>query len=282
MKRTLLFATLLLTLSFAIGQNNINKEKCQLGPQTQPELTPLITAPDFTVTFTDGSTGNLYNTCNAGNSVLLDFFFTTCSYCILYAPIIDQSYVAHGSGTGNIKYWGIDNGNTNAEVIAYKSAYGVTNPCASGTEGGANAVTTTYSTTYAWSGWPTYSVVCPDKTYSHDVNYPPTATGFNSYYTTCGTTSISLTQNVENKVTFMYPNPAAKTSNIHFNIAENSSVKIEMFDMVGKLIYNYSENTQKGMNDLKLNLENIENGTYYVRLSANGEQIAMTKLFVIQ
>jgi len=35
------------------------------------------TATDFTVTFTDGTTGNLFATLNAGNSVILDFFYTT-------------------------------------------------------------------------------------------------------------------------------------------------------------------------------------------------------------
>ena len=156
MKKTLLFVSLLTVFSFGIAQNNVNKEKCQMNVIHQNDVTlkPLVTAPDFTVTFTDGTTGNLYAACNSGSTVLLDFFYTTCSWCQTYAPIIDQAFTAHGSGNGNIKFWGIDQGDNNAQVIAYKSTYGVTNPCASGVEGGANAVNTTYSSTYTWSGYP--------------------------------------------------------------------------------------------------------------------------------
>jgi len=46
------------------------------GYASQAVLTPLYTAIDFSVTFTDGTSANLFTTCNAGNTVLLDFFFT--------------------------------------------------------------------------------------------------------------------------------------------------------------------------------------------------------------
>src|SRR5882672_6751773 len=104
----------------------------------------LTNAPDFTITTTDGVTRNLYTTLAQGKTIMLDFFFTTCSYCIQYAPTIEQAYQAHGAGTGNFEIWGIDNGDNNAQVIAYRTQYGVTNPCASGTEGGADPVLTQF------------------------------------------------------------------------------------------------------------------------------------------
>lgn len=42
-----------------------------------PTISAKLTAPDFTITFTNGTVANLYATLNAGNSVLLDQFFTT-------------------------------------------------------------------------------------------------------------------------------------------------------------------------------------------------------------
>jgi hypothetical protein len=36
-----------------------------------------VNAIDFTTTFTDGSSGSLFTVLDAGNSVVLDFFYTT-------------------------------------------------------------------------------------------------------------------------------------------------------------------------------------------------------------
>ncbi|MGB3947563.1 MAG: hypothetical protein WBM13_06245, partial [Bacteroidia bacterium] len=41
----------------------------------------ITTAPDFTVTDTEGHTHNLYTILNSGKYVCVDFFFTTCPPC---------------------------------------------------------------------------------------------------------------------------------------------------------------------------------------------------------
>jgi len=231
-------------------------------------LQPLTTALDFTVTFTDGTTASLFNTCNAGNSVLLDFFFTSCVYCQTYAPIIDQAYVAHSSGAGNIKFWGIDTGDNNAAVIAYKSTYGDSNPCASGVEGGGSAVCNTYSTSFTWSGYPTYSVVCPDHTYSHDVNYPPTATGFNSYFATCGTSAVTESSDpVQTKITLMYPLPAKDNLNAHVYVDKSSQIKIELCDILGNVVYTSNTSEDKGYYNASIDVTTFDSGIYFIKLT---------------
>lgn len=123
MKKLLLVFTSTMFCIVVFAQTNQNPQEKSADSVSQATLTPLSTAIDFDITFTDGTTANLFNTCNAGNSVVLDFFFTTCYYCQIYANKIEQAYIAHGSGTWNIKFWGIDYDDDNAAVIKYKTSF---------------------------------------------------------------------------------------------------------------------------------------------------------------
>lgn len=109
-----------LAISFAAMAQKSMPEGQSLSP-VKVTVSEKATCPDFTITTTDGVVRNLYTVLNAGKAVLLDQFYTTCGYCQMYAPIIDDAYVNHGSGTGDIEFWGIDQGDTDAEVIAYKA-----------------------------------------------------------------------------------------------------------------------------------------------------------------
>ena len=278
----------LLVFAFAIISTTVLAQTAQTPKEkpadyvSQAILTPLETAIDFSVTFTDGTPVNLFATCDAGNSVVLDFFFVSCGYCQSYAPIIDQAYVTHGAGTGNIKFWGIDNGDNNAQVIAYKSTYGVTNPCASGTQGGGNAVCSTYSSSFAWSGYPTYSIVCPDRTYSHDINYPPTATGFNSYFATCGTTSVDENYNpAQTIITYMYPMPAQDNMDVHIYVDKTSQIKIELFDILGNSVYAVNSSADMGYFNAAINVNSFAAGTYFIKLSQNDVVKDVQKIIVV-
>lgn len=283
MKKTLLLCSFFICSFILSAQNSISTFEKPADFTSSQVLEPLVVAPDFSITFTDGTPANLYTTLNAGNSVLLDFFYTTCSYCIQYAPTIDQAYVAHGSGTGNIKFWGIDTGDNNAEVDAYKTQYGVTNPCASGTQGGADAVTDTYSNSSSWSwlGWPTYSVVCPDHTYNHDVNYPPTATGFNSYFSACGTTGIA-DEATPCKITYMYPMPAKENLNIHIYSDKFSLINIELFDIIGNCVYTISDNVSTGYYNAEIPVSERSQGSYIVKLSQDNVVKDVQKVMIIK
>lgn len=282
MKKKLLFILFVFCGLLTMAQNQITPYEKPADFNSSNVLTPLLTAIDFSVTFTDGTPVNLFATCNAGNSVLLDFFFTTCVYCQTYAPTIDQAYVAHGSGTGNIKFWGIDTGDNNATVNTYKATYGVTNPCASGTQGGGDAVCNAYSTSgsWSWSGYPTYSVVCPDHTYFHDVNYPPSATGFNTYFSSCGTTGIA-DETTPCKITYMYPLPAQDNLNVHIYSDRNSQIKIELFDILGNSVYTMTDDAAQGYYNAEVPVSDLSAGTYIIKLSQNDEIKDVQKVIVM-
>jgi thiol-disulfide isomerase/thioredoxin len=283
-RKTFLFA--LMIASYTIFAQNYKLSKNlvnEYGNNTIPEVKTKTIAPDFTVTFTDGTVANLYNTLNAGNIVMLDFFTTTCSYCEAYAPTIEQSYINHGAGQGNIKYWGIDPDydQTDADVIAYKSIYGVTNPCASGVEGGGDDASLPYILNFNYVSCPVYSVVCPDKTISWNINNPPAVNGFDSYFAGCGSTSINENNNTLSKFTGVYPNPATEKTTFDFYLDKVSSITIDVYNITGEKVFSFSkQNVNAGYNYFELQVNNFANGMYFIKLTQENTLVDITKLSV--
>lgn len=151
------------------------QDRCQLSNATNNQLVVLDKSQlaDFTITDTQGNVLNLYATLNEGKTVFLDLFYTTCGYCIQYAPIIEQVYELTGSGQGDVLFWGISPTDNNAQIDAYKLAHNISNPCA-GTQGGGPQAIDIINTGQNFLGYPTYIIVCPDKNMQYDVCYPPT------------------------------------------------------------------------------------------------------------
>ncbi len=238
-------------------------------------ITEKAVCPDFTITTTDGIVRNLYDELNAGKAVLLDQFYTTCGYCQAYAPIIDEAYVNHGSGSGNILFWGIDQGDTDAEVIAYMAQYGVTNPCASGVDGGGNAadaalIQALEGAGQTFLGYPTYSVVCPNKTVSWDVNYPPSATGFDSYFTNCGVSAIAEHSTIV-RLDRVFPVPAATEVNFEITVNEPSDISFNVYDLTGRTMYEHQAQYSNGVFVITIDVSTYSSGAYVVKMFNNNE-----------
>lgn len=167
----------LLTLTLVLGLVGLSfgQERCQLSSTLNNQIVVLDKSQlaDFTITDTQGNELNLYATLNEGKTVFLDLFYTTCPYCIQYAPIIEQVYELTGSGQGDVLFWGISPQDNNAQIDAYKLAHNISNPCA-GIQGGGPQAIDIINTGQNFLGYPTYIVVCPDKNMQYDVCYPPT------------------------------------------------------------------------------------------------------------
>jgi hypothetical protein len=283
MKKLLLLSLLLISLNLAAQKTAYKNNSNGLPIQVQlVENSSKTTSPDLTITTTDGTLRNLYTVLGQGKSVLIDLFFTTCSYCIQYAPIVDQAYVASGSGAGNIQFWGISDRDNNAAVIAYKTAHSVSNPCA-GTDGGGAAATTAFTTISGttFTGWPTYSIVCPNKTLYFDVNYPPSATGFNTYFTNCGTSSINEKQN-NTRIINIYPVPVNDNSFVDFNLNQAAKTKFMIFDIMGKVVAEYDlGKLAEGMHSFEFPFVNLPNGNYIIKILTNNEVSQNQKIVII-
>jgi len=93
--------------------------------------------------------------------------------------------------------WGLSPSDDNAQINAYKAQYGITNPCA-GTQGGGPAAIDTTIEGQNFLGYPTFCIVCPDKTLYFDVCYPPEVPCFDPYFELCaeGTLAAHFTSDV--------------------------------------------------------------------------------------
>jgi len=202
-----------------------------------PFLAQAQTAPDFTITTTDGVTRNLYSTLAQGKTVVLDFFYPTCQGCWYWAPVIEQSYQNHGAGAGNIEYWGINGGTleNDAAIAAYRTQYGITNPCASGLQGGGGAVDSLYNAALGLFSYPTYAVVCPDHSIAWNINNPPTATGFDSYLMNCGALSIPEPVQTPPDLSVQL-DPSAEQLLLHCTLPYAQKGKLTLYSALGQAV----------------------------------------------
>jgi thiol-disulfide isomerase/thioredoxin len=120
------------------------------------------TAPDFTFTDTDGGNWNLYTELEKGKTVLLDFFYTSCVPCQTLTPEIVQLNIDYGLGNEDLVVFGISDRDNNEAIEEFNHDLGVNYPSC-GSEGGGDTITSLYMSWFSFIGWPTYAVVCSDK-----------------------------------------------------------------------------------------------------------------------
>jgi len=95
---------------------------------------------------------------------------------------------------------------------------------------------------------------------------------------------VSSTQQVvdANEIGFkVFPNPAAQSATLQFELLETTDVNIAVLDISGKIIQelNYS-NAPRGMHQKTLNASALTNGTYFVQVRTD-DVISMQKLMVL-
>jgi hypothetical protein len=237
---------------------------------------------DFTIRTTDGISRNLYSTLDSGKTVFIDLFFTTCSSCQYFAPIIEEVYQNHGAGTGDIEFWGISNNlfDPDSVIDQYRLDYNISNPCA-GPQGGGTTAHTTVISGQNFQGWPTYCVICPDRSMYFDPCYPPTVNGFDPYFGICaaivGVEDAPLPS--ESRIS-LYPNPARNQVNIAFSSPHHEAkYTIEVYNTMGyKSLSSVIEKNND--EDMVLDISALKPGTYLLRLIRGTEPFASGKFSV--
>jgi hypothetical protein len=77
-----------------------------------------------------------------------------------------------------------------------------------------------------------------------------------------------------------YPSPANKQINIDYILDKSSDVKLKIFDLTGRTIYQTSEdNAGAGMHKFNFDIDNLSNGAYYYTISNSDGSI--TSKFVV-
>lgn len=184
---------------------------------------PLTTAVDFTATDVAGVEHNLFDYLNSGKYVLIDFFFTTCSPCQATAPKINETYEHFGCNTADLIVLGIDNGNTDAQVITFDETYGTHYPAISGIEGGGNAICSSYGI----PAYPTIILIAPDKSIVKQDIWPiATAQTLIDIITPYGPSEASCSgtaSNLADVISFSIPNQVS-------TVIENEKITITVYE----------------------------------------------------
>jgi thiol-disulfide isomerase/thioredoxin len=241
-------------------------------------------APDFTITTTDGITRNLYATLDSGKTVFIDLFYTTCYYCQLYAPVIEEIYQNNGAGEGSVEFWGISNSlwDTNHVIDEYKATYNVNNPCA-GPWGGGLTAFSIITEGQNFQGFPTYVVVCPDRVMYFDPCYPPTVQGFDPYFAQCAS-SIGIetpgeTKDYDGNIA-VYPNPASDRLFLDFNSTGSHLINLRLYNLLGETVSESAFVINTGMHTRTISTDHLVNGMYYLKIYRNNK-LADTKKVLI-
>ena len=94
------------------------------------------------------------------------------------------------------------------------------------------------------------------------------------YAITVNTTGIASVANNTLKVAQNVPNPCSTTTYIKYELANNSNVALEVYDITGKQVYATSENNQfAGEHMFTLNTSNLQSGVYFYTLVTGDSRI---------
>lgn len=116
-----------------------------------------------------------------------------------------------------------------------------------------------------FTGYPTYSIVCPNKTVSWDVNYPPSVNGFNTYFTNCGVTAIAEQENGI-KLDRVFPVPATDQVNFEITVDVPGNIQFEIYDIMGQLVYSHQADYTNGVFVINVDVTSFANGAYVVKM----------------
>lgn len=133
------------------------------------------TMHDFNVTDVHGQRHQLYNDyLNQGKVVVIKFFFTSCPPCIANAPLWQQKYVQHGSGTQGVEFFSVTTITSDYDptVQGFEAIYNQTMKGIS-QDGGAQTIATPFKNgTYgSWWGTPSFAVIAPDRSLVYGVQF---------------------------------------------------------------------------------------------------------------
>lgn len=281
MNRLLTIIIVLITFSVIQAQSGF-EDRCPYKGIQVTDSRIIKNADDFTITTTDGITRNLYNTLDSGKTVFIDLFYTTCSWCQYYSPIIEEIYLNTGAGQEDIEFWGISNNlfDTNWIIDQYKENYNVSNPCAGPWGGGTTALSIIVNG-QTFLGFPTYCVICPDRTLYFDPCYPPTVTGFDPYFELCAATiGIDDSNPVSESpgIISTYPNPANSKLYLDLHVNDPLPVKASLINLLGTKMLSSSFEARVGSQTINFSTQNLAAGIYFLYITQNGQVIGIEKV----
>lgn len=72
----------------------------------------------------------------------------------------------------------------------------------------------------------------------------------------------------------LYPNPTADNAQLELNLENSEVYNVEIFDMLGKVVYNHSYSAMTGKNIVNLPVRSLNNGVYVVKVNVGGSVLS--------
>ncbi len=262
MKKYILLLLLLITFQYAHSQ------------------TPLDTALNFTVKDIYGEQIELFPILDEGKFVVIDFFSTSCSFCLLYSPDFQASFEDFGENSSNVYFMKIAWGDDNQGVAYFDSIYGYTTPSVSGIQGGGNQVYNNYEV----GSTPTVILIAPDRTILEKYIWKPTQENINAAIIAAGGSMVGVEDQVseiKNSLN-VYPNPSRGLINVSFVAKDPAHYQLEAYNLLGSKVYSsVPGNLNEGTHILEVDLGSLPEGTYFVRLVRNGNHDTLSKIILL-
>lgn len=227
------------------------------------------TLPNITVTDTKGTEHNLYETLDSGKVVLLDFFFVDCSACNYWNPEIEK-LIEDYEGT-NLEIWSISpyDSDTRLDGSKFKSKH--EHHIVAGYKGNGRVATDIFAGKYNLVGFPSFSVICSDKSISWDIY--PLSLGVpeikSKLDNTCGVSQVTAVDenDVISQLT-IYPNPSSES--ITINVSDlGKKASLSVTNMQGQTV---SQRILRGYQD-KISITLPESGLYLVKMNTEKKTI---------
>jgi hypothetical protein len=237
------------------------------------------TAMDFQGVDCNGNNVHLFDDLDAGQAVVLFYYMPSCGSCPPPAQKIQaMANKINASCEGMVKAYAYPY--QNSTTCAYSASWVTSNGLSLYTPMDSGAVQVAY---YGGFGMPT--VVLLGGT-NHDVLW--STQNFVSSDTTAmrdlilNMACVAGVNENENSISNfeLYPNPANSLIRVNFNVENNSNVKIELVDLLGKVVLSKNEVAiQNGNVDQTFDCGNLQNGNYLMKITIN-DKVTIEKFVV--
>ncbi|MBI1191938.1 MAG: T9SS type A sorting domain-containing protein [Bacteroidetes bacterium] len=248
MKKTVLFSSLIACVSLLAAQ----------------------TSPNITGTDIHGENVDMYAWLDDDKTVLLDFFFADCPPCNEMMPFIVDIHEEFGSDGLDLRVLGVSDRDNAARIMTFEGAYGADWANLPGSIG-SDIIYDDFASVFSFVGFPTYSVVCPDRSITWDIwgtVNSQIADDIRTAILACGAKVATGIAEIPALGSLnLFPNPAADRAELTLTMQQQQTLSIGVYNLLGALALDLgTQEYATGTASLSINLSTLASGSYLVVL----------------